>query len=53
MIDRAFVLGPSGVSGAGMMTLTRRLSQDYPRADILRYDDYQTVTRMPRCRSRA
>jgi uridine kinase len=47
MIDRAFVLGVSGVSGANKTILTRRLARDYPNADILRDDDFHAVTRMP------
>jgi hypothetical protein len=53
MVERAFVLGLSGVHGADKMTLTRRLMQDYPKADLLRHDDYQTITRMSSAETRA
>ena len=53
MVERAFVLGLSGVHGADKMTLTRRLMQDYPTADLLRHDDYQTITRMSSAETRA
>jgi hypothetical protein len=53
MVDRAFVLGLSGVQGADKMTMTRRLMQDYPKADLLRHDDYQTITRMSSAETRA
>jgi hypothetical protein len=53
MVDRAFVLGLSGVQGADKMTMTRRLMQDYPKADLLRHDDYQTITQMSSAETRA
>ena len=53
MVERAFVLGLSGVHGADKMTLTRRLMQEYPKADLLRHDDYQTITRMSSAETRA
>ena len=53
MVERAFVLGLSGVHGADKMTPTRRLMQAYPKADLLRHDDYQTITRMSSAETRA
>jgi uridine kinase len=46
MADRAFVVGLSGVPGAGKTTLTQRLLQDSSQAYAVYYDQYQTITRM-------
>ena len=46
MADRAFVVGLSGVPGAGKTTLSRLLLQRYGQAEVVYYDDYQTITRM-------
>jgi uridine kinase len=46
MADRAFVIGLSGVPGAGKTTLTRLLLQEYRQAHAVYYDEYQTITRM-------
>jgi shikimate kinase len=46
MADRAFVVGLSGVPGAGKTTLSRLLLQRYKQAEVVYYDDYQTITRM-------
>jgi uridine kinase len=46
MADRAFVVGLSGVPGAGKTTLSRLLLQRARQAQVVYYDDYQTITRM-------
>ena len=46
MAERAFVVGLSGVPGAGKTTLTQLLLQNYRQAQAVYYDQFQTVTRM-------
>ena len=46
MADRAFVVGLSGVPGAGKTTLTQLLLQNYRQAQAVYYDQFQTVTLM-------
>jgi uridine kinase len=46
MADRAFVVGLSGVPGAGKTTLTQLLLQNYRQAQAVYYDQFQTITRM-------
>jgi uridine kinase len=46
MADRAFVVGLSGVPGAGKTTLTQLLLQNYRHAQAVYYDQFQTITRM-------
>jgi uridine kinase len=46
MAERAFVVGLSGVPGAGKTTLSRLLLQRCKQAEVVYYDDCQTITRM-------
>jgi uridine kinase len=46
MTERAFVLGLSGVPGAGKTTLTRHLHTMFPRWRVVYYDQFQTITLM-------
>jgi uridine kinase len=47
MDSRPFVLGLSGLSGAGKTTLARALTQQWPGVRALYYDRYQPLTRLP------
>ncbi len=46
MAARAFVVGLSGVPGAGKSTLTKLLLQDFRQARAVYYDHHQSITRM-------
>jgi uridine kinase len=47
MADRAFVLGLSGIPGAGKSTLTQLLLKTFRQSRAVYYDQFQTITRMP------
>jgi uridine kinase len=46
MTDRAFVLGLSGIPGAGKSTLTRQLHTKFPRSRVVYHDQFESITRM-------
>jgi predicted ATPase len=46
MAERAFVVRLSGVPGAGRTTLSRPLLPRCKQAEVVYYDDCQTITRM-------
>jgi uridine kinase len=46
MTDRAFVLGISGIPGAGKSTLTRHLHATFPHSRVVYYDQFESITRM-------
>ena len=46
MAERAFVVGLSGVPGAGKTTLTQLLMQECKAASVVYYDQFQMLTRM-------
>jgi uridine kinase len=46
MTERAFVVGLSGIPGAGKTTLTHLLLRDLKAAGVVYYDQFQTLTRM-------
>jgi uridine kinase len=46
MADRAFVLGLAGIPGAGKTTLAQLLRKKFSQAQVVYYDQYQTITNM-------